>query len=157
MLNQSYQPTQFPKYFNSSTSSKNLLALSLYYNFILHSIGETSITCLFSLHLHPDWPYQHLILIPPISPHSLIIPTSVNIFIVTPLLNNQLKKKTHNSCFHLWQPFSATLPWRNPWNNFQVTGSPSTKIIKKGGSGFNLNKDCKMTLISAIYNMKIYW
>jgi hypothetical protein len=27
------------------------------------------------------------------------------------------------------QPFSIFLPWRNPWNNFQVPGSPCIKII----------------------------
>jgi hypothetical protein len=80
MLNQSYQPTQFPKYFKCDTSSQNLLAPTLYYNFILHSIGETSTSTLFSLYLHSDRPpYQHLILIPPIAPHSLIIPSSDNI------------------------------------------------------------------------------
>jgi hypothetical protein len=27
------------------------------------------------------------------------------------------------------QPFSIFLPWRNPWNNFQVSGNPCIKII----------------------------
>jgi hypothetical protein len=27
------------------------------------------------------------------------------------------------------QPFSIVLPWRNPWNNFQVSGNPCIKII----------------------------
>jgi hypothetical protein len=26
--------------------------------------------------------------------------------------------------FYLDQPFSIFLPWRNPWNNFQVSGNP---------------------------------
>jgi hypothetical protein len=29
----------------------------------------------------------------------------------------------------LHQPFSIFLPWRNPWNNFQVSGNPCIKII----------------------------
>jgi hypothetical protein len=29
----------------------------------------------------------------------------------------------------LIQPFSIFLPWRNPWNNFQVSGNPCIKII----------------------------
>jgi hypothetical protein len=29
----------------------------------------------------------------------------------------------------LEQPFSIFLPWRNPWNNFQVSGNPCIKII----------------------------
>jgi hypothetical protein len=29
----------------------------------------------------------------------------------------------------LYQPFSIFLPWRNPWNNFQVSGNPCIKII----------------------------
>jgi hypothetical protein len=27
------------------------------------------------------------------------------------------------------QPFSTFLPWRNPWNNFQVSGNPCIKIV----------------------------
>jgi hypothetical protein len=30
---------------------------------------------------------------------------------------------------HLEQPFSIFLPWRNPWNNFQVSGNPCIKFI----------------------------
>jgi hypothetical protein len=53
----------------------------------------TSTSTLFSLRLHPGQPpYQYLILIPPIAPHSLIIPSSDIVFIVTQLLNKQLKK-----------------------------------------------------------------
>jgi hypothetical protein len=28
------------------------------------------------------------------------------------------------------QPFSIFLPWRNPWNNFQVSGNPCIKITR---------------------------
>jgi hypothetical protein len=27
------------------------------------------------------------------------------------------------------QPFSTFLPWRNPWNNFQVSGNPCIKFF----------------------------
>jgi hypothetical protein len=33
------------------------------------------------------------------------------------------------------QPFSIFLPWRNPWNNFQVTGNPCIKIIISTAQG----------------------
>jgi hypothetical protein len=46
---------------------------------------------------------------------------------------------------------------RNPWNNLQVSGNPCIKIIIKVCSGFNVNKGCKLILISAIYDMQIYW
>jgi hypothetical protein len=31
--------------------------------------------------------------------------------------------------YSLEQPSSILLPWRNPWNNFQVSGNPCIKII----------------------------
>jgi hypothetical protein len=31
--------------------------------------------------------------------------------------------------FYLDQSFSVFLPWRNPWNHFQVSGNPCIKII----------------------------
>jgi hypothetical protein len=54
------------------------------------------------------------------------------------------------------QPFSTVLSWRNSLNNFQLSGNPCIKIIMKVGSGFNINKGCKLILISTMYNMKIY-
>jgi hypothetical protein len=33
------------------------------------------------------------------------------------------------TAIHLMQPFSIFLPWRSPWNNFQVSGNRCIKII----------------------------
>jgi hypothetical protein len=37
--------------------------------------------------------------------------------------------KHHLLMVPLGQPFSIFLPWRKPWNNFQVSGNPYIKII----------------------------
>jgi hypothetical protein len=40
--------------------------------------------------------------------------------------------RQHLTCLQLVpinQSFSIILPWRNPWNNFQVSGNPCIKII----------------------------
>jgi hypothetical protein len=40
--------------------------------------------------------------------------------------HQRLSTRVYNN---LKQPFSIFLPWRNPWNNFQVSGKPCIKII----------------------------
>jgi hypothetical protein len=40
-----------------------------------------------------------------------------------------LSSKIHHCQNPLEQPFSVFLPWRNPLNNFQVSGNPCIKII----------------------------
>jgi hypothetical protein len=70
---------------------------------------------------------------------------------------SSLSFASHSTLYSLDLPFSTFLPWRNPWNNFQFSGNPCIKIIIKVDSWFNVNKCCKPILISAIYNMKIYW
>jgi hypothetical protein len=45
------------------------------------------------------------------------------------LLEKRLNVTTGRHGYRLLQPFSIFLPWRNPWNNFQVSGNPCIKII----------------------------
>jgi hypothetical protein len=49
----------------------------------------------------------------------------------------------------LEQPFSIFLPWRNPWNNFQVSGNPCIKIIISTAHG------TLVWSVSCIYNNPI--
>jgi hypothetical protein len=62
----------------------------------------------------------------------------------------------------LFQPFSVFLPWRNPWNNFQVSGNPCIKIIISTAHGkLAWSVSCRynnpVIIVSAVLSRELYF
>jgi hypothetical protein len=60
------------------------------------------------------------------------------------------------------QPFSIFLPWRNPWNNFQVSGNPYIKIITSTAHGtlaWSVSCRCNNTkiIVNALLSREWYF
>jgi hypothetical protein len=62
----------------------------------------------------------------------------------------------------LKQPFPIFLPWRNPWNNFQVSGNPCIKIIIYTAHGtlawsVNCRYNNEIIIVSALLSRELYF
>jgi hypothetical protein len=57
----------------------------------------------------------------------------------------------------LGQPFSIFLPWRNPWNNFQVWGNPCLKIIISTAWSVSCRYNNPIIIVNAILSREWYF
>jgi hypothetical protein len=70
--------------------------------------------------------------------------------------------KTLFLLYYIYQPFSIFLLWRNPWNNFQVSGNPCIKNITSTAHGtLAWSVSCRynnpIIIVSAVLSRELYF